>query len=788
VSSDVLTDLEPADRARVEALLVEFDLNWAPDRLAVAIDQLPADGPIRRAALHEMVKIDLERNGRVGRLVMLADYVQKFPELLDSGTVPSDLARAEAAAQETLPPSSPSTGSVHLPKEFGRYRIVRPLGRGGMGGVYLARDTELDRTIALKVPRFPPSDTAGFERFQREARAAGTIDHPNVCRLYDVSKFEGLPYLTMAYIEGPTLAEVLRDGPLPPRRAVELTVGVARGIAAAHAQGVVHRDLKPSNILIAADGAPVVTDFGLATRDGPDEAQLTTEGTVLGTPLYMSPEQVSGERAGPASDVYSLGIVLYELLTGRPPFTGSRANIFAQVLTKDPAHPSSVRPGLDPRLDAIIRRALTKKPADRFPTMAAFAAALEGWLKARTRRVWFASRSATRAWLAGLGLLLVVGTAALIGRQRGESPNDSPAPPFTERATTTFATTASPISTVTTGPTTADTAKGTAGPRTTTGTGAPILPGLRFPPVTQPQKPKALAQYPLRETDQRIIAVTFSDDGRNVLAGVRVGDSQATVRRWDTATANEEPVPAKVLVRDWLTFQPDGRRYLAGGGMNLTSLLRVTAADPIAEYKTGPHALAGAVSRDGKRVIVGGHETLGPPFARVWEVESGEARGAYPAHKEPVRCVALSEDGKWAFSASADRFAAWAVDDDKRSLIEAGKNTIRHAAFIPGPGRIVVGTETGAVSVYDVTGTFKVELLPGSPRDAVTALAVSADGRLVAAAGANKTFRVWELPSRRVVTRLADLAEPMVAVAFSPDGKRILTAGARSWCVWELPD
>src|SRR5262245_33705643 len=374
-----------------------------------------------------MVKIDLERHGGAGRQVPLAEYLDNYPELLDAGVAPPDLVRAEADAHQpladTAPGPGPATlpGSVHLPKEFGRYRIVRPLGRGGMGGVYLARDGELDRLVALKVPRFRPDDATGFQRFTREARAAANLDHPNVCRVYDHGRIDGLPFLTMAYVDGPTLADVLRDGPIPPRRAAEVARDIARAMAYAHGQGVVHRDLKPGNVLIAKGGSPVVTDFGLASRDTPADPRLTTEGSMLGTPLYMSPEQVAGERAGPASDVYSLGVVLYEMLTDHPPFSGSRADIFTQVLTRDPPPQSAVRPELDARLDTIVRTALAKKTADRFADMPAFAAALGRWLTARSWRVRWAGGWAARL---GLGGLLVLVLLALAGDRPAHDPPD----------------------------------------------------------------------------------------------------------------------------------------------------------------------------------------------------------------------------------------------------------------------------------------------------------------------------------------------------------------------------
>jgi len=759
VSADPLTDLEADDRARLEIVLVEFDLAWAPDRLAAAAAELPPTGPFRVAALREMAKIDIERLGRAGRPVSPQDYLDRFPELVDAGTTPDDLLQAAAAARETLP-FAPRPDPGGLPDPFGRYRIIRPLGRGGMGSVYLARDTKLDRLVALKVPHFRPGDSEGMERFAREARAAATIDHPNVCRVYDVGRIDEVPYITMAYVEGPTLADTLESGPLPPRRAVELAASVARAIAVAHDHGIVHRDLKPSNILVARDGSPIVTDFGLASRDSPTDPRLTTEGTIIGTPLYMSPEQVAGDRVGPASDVYSLGIVLYEVLTGRPPFGGSRAEVLTQVLTTDPAPPSAVRPEIDPRLDQITQTALAKNPADRFPDMAAFAAALDGWRRARSRRVRFAARAAV---LAGVCLLLILGTAGVVQLYHVGRP-DTPGITGNGASTTTSSTTHS----------------GTA-------TGS-----VKEAPPKVSGKPKLLAETSMTNPDRQVVAVSFAPDGRRVYTGT-MERAYLHVRRWDGATGSEEPrTKENGELEKWLVFAADGGRYLCGGGLKYVKLRR-TESEPdekeLARFETGPHALAGAMSADGRRVIVGLNTLSGGRSVRVYDADSGDQLAEYRGHREDPRCVALADDGRWAFSASPDHHATWEVSaKTDRPRLARGKNSIRCATFIPKSGRVVFGYATGTVSVFDADGTSDMESFPDPPRDAVTCLAVSPNGRLVVAGVKDKSLRAWDVGTRRLQWEVDGLTEEPVAAAFSSDGARLVMAGARWWAVWDLPD
>jgi hypothetical protein len=283
------------------------------------------------------------------------------------------LARASGAP-------TPHSVSPALPRPFGRYNLLRALGRGGMGEVYLAFDSLLQRNVAIKMPRSETSLTnEQKERFYREARAAARLQHPNLCAVFDVGDIEGQLFLAMPFIAGESLAEVLRRGPLPPARATSIARQVALAMQEAQALGILHRDLKPGNIMLNERGEPIVMDFGLARlHEHGHDLQLTGTGVMLGTPAYAAPEQLQDDVAslGPACDIYSLGVVLFEMLTGRPPFTGSLASVVKQVLVDPPERPSNLVGNLDPRLEAACLRALAKNPAQRYASMAEFAAAL----------------------------------------------------------------------------------------------------------------------------------------------------------------------------------------------------------------------------------------------------------------------------------------------------------------------------------------------------------------------------------------------------------------------------
>jgi tetratricopeptide (TPR) repeat protein len=298
---------------------------------------------------------------------LFADYVRRYPQYA------APLRRLHEADQIVqhvfrLGPAAP-VGKP--PRRFGDYELLEEIGRGGMGVVWKARQVSLRRVVALKMILAGELASAdAVERFLNEARAAARLQHPNIVAIHEVGSEAGLHFFSMELVEGQTLAQLTRDNPLPPSQAARHVEAVARAIHHAHRQGVLHRDLKPSNVIIDGDGQPHVTDFGLARQVEGDQ-KLTGTGQVLGTPSYMPPEQAGGGRGqvGPAGDVYSLGAVLYELLTGRPPFqAASPVDTLMLVIGTEPVPPRALNPSIPRDLETICLKCLQKDVPQRYPS------------------------------------------------------------------------------------------------------------------------------------------------------------------------------------------------------------------------------------------------------------------------------------------------------------------------------------------------------------------------------------------------------------------------------------
>src|SRR5712691_9013973 len=263
---------------------------------------------------------------------------------------------------------------------FGPYEVLAPIGAGGMGEVYRARDTRLDRTVAVKVlPEHLSSNPQLRERFDREAKAISSLSHPHICPLYDVGHQDGVDFLVMEYLEGETLAHRLKKGPLAADQTLQVAIQITDALDTAHRHGVIHRDLKPGNIMLTKSGAKLL-DFGLAkvraaeavagmTAMATQTTPLTGEGTILGTLQDMAPEQLEGAEADARTDIFALGTLIYEMATGRKAFEGkSQASLISSIMSAEPQPISAVQPMAPPALDRVVKSCLAKDPDDRWQT------------------------------------------------------------------------------------------------------------------------------------------------------------------------------------------------------------------------------------------------------------------------------------------------------------------------------------------------------------------------------------------------------------------------------------
>jgi serine/threonine protein kinase len=316
-------------------------------------------------------------------------------------------------------------------KTVSHYRIVEKLGEGGMGVVYKAEDTKLQRFVALKF--LPPhvSDDEATRRFVNEAHAVSALDHPNICAIYEIDQTpEGQMFIAMPCYEGASLQSIIKRGPLALEEAVDIASQAAKGLAKAHERGIVHRDVKPGNILVTNDGLAKIVDFGLAKLA--TQTRLTRLGTTLGTVMYMSPEQASGLEADERSDIWSLGAVLYEMVTGRPPFAGEHEQaIIYSILNETPEPVERLTPGAPKDLERIVKKALAKDPAQRYQRMNEMAADLE-LLKEDLRKAAKVSGAPRgrglrpRVWIALAAVIAVAALALILGRQYLSKPREKP--------------------------------------------------------------------------------------------------------------------------------------------------------------------------------------------------------------------------------------------------------------------------------------------------------------------------------------------------------------------------
>jgi WD40 repeat protein/serine/threonine protein kinase/Flp pilus assembly protein TadD len=875
--------------AELEPILERFTRAWQAGERPVLEDFLKASGGQRRLLLIELIHEDLELRLKSGEHVRVETYCQRFPEIANDSAVVLDLvaaeyllrrerdpdfspcdyeqrfpalhgqlaahiqklekrpealaanwqtadtlvpvaaaaadgqARAAAADNGRTPPRGEGTARPMIPG----YEILEELGRGGMGVVYKARQVGLGRLVALKM--ILAGSFAGDKeraRFQTEAEAVARLQHANIVQIHDIGTHDGLPYFSLEFVDGGSLAARLDGTPLPWEEAARFVAILARAVHHAHERGIIHRDLKPGNILLASGGRkppdakepsgglrpPLancvlkITDFGLAKKLDVGEGH-TQSGAIVGTPSYMAPEQAGGHQAeiGPTVDVYALGAILYELLTGRPPFKAATSlDTVLQVVSEEPVPPSRLNPKLPRDLETICLKCLRKQPGRRYASALALAEDLQrlcagepiqarpvGRLERSGK--WMKKHPAASALYAMIGLVVATLLVAMPYVSWRESQLRRVAEANEVKAQTNLATAKANAMRAEANEKRADQSKAQLRTLTDLRGITTAYQDWRSGNIIRPRQLLNDCPSKLRGWDwhfvnrmiqpvllslpagkARITSVKYTPDGKLLLAASLDGK----IRIWQAATgrliriltAHRQPLP--ITAKDFdvygLAVSPDGNQFAAGAGDN-TVVVWDTATGAERLRLRGHAGLVRDVAfgPDGKRLA----STARDGSVRIWDLASGKAARVFRlSEQEAVQGIAFGPDGKFATTGSKVRL--WEEATGK-SVILAGHAMESYGLAFSPQGRFLAaacGIE-GLVRIWNPRTGQLVTALPGHP-NYVLSVAFSPDGLHLASCGWKAELMVWETRSWQVHRQRGGLAT-LAAAAFSPDTQEI---------------